>query len=83
MIFDVSPSQIEPLDSGELVQLLRRLLYAEVQKAGISLRGVSAPLQITVSDGGEDARVRWEGGLDKTDYLPARFSIFSVQSDRP
>jgi hypothetical protein len=83
MIFEVSPSQIQNLDSKQLVEILRRLLHAEAQKAGISLRGVSVPLQITISDGGEDARISWQGGNDKTDYLTSRFSIFQSKATDP
>ena len=66
MIFDVSSSQIERLDSKELVEVLKKLLHTEAQCSGISLRGVSVPLQITVPDGGEDARISWAGGLERT-----------------
>lgn len=83
MIFDVLPSQIQALDSKELVELLRKLLHAEGRKSGISLRGVSVPLQITISDGGEDARIAWKGGQENTDYLPARFSIFQSKATDP
>jgi len=80
MIFDVSPSQIECLDSKQLVELLKKLLHAEAQCSGISLRGVSVPLQITIADGGEDARISWVEGLDQTDYLPSRFCIFQSKA---
>jgi hypothetical protein len=80
MIFGVNSSQIEKLDSNQLVELLRKLLYAEAQNAGISLRGVSVPLQITIPDGGEDARISWEKGLEQTDYLPSRFCIFQSKA---
>jgi len=80
MIFDVSPSQIKCLDSKQLVELLKKLLHAEAQRSGINLRGISAPLQITVPDGGEDARVSWSGGLEQTDYLPSRFCIFQAKA---
>ena len=80
MIFDVEPSQIEKLNSTELVELLRKLLYAEAQDDGISLRVVSAPLQITVPDGGEDARVSWEGGNESTNYFPSRFCLFQSKA---
>jgi hypothetical protein len=80
MIFEVSASQIESLESKELVELLRKLLHAEAQRAGISLRGISVPLQITVPDGGEDARISWTGGLDQTDYLPSRFCVFQSKA---
>ena len=83
MIFDISPSQIECLDSKQLVELLKRLLHAEAQRAGISLRGISVPLQITVSDGGEDARISWTGGLALTDYLPSRFTVFQSKATDP
>ncbi|MGM3309727.1 hypothetical protein ACSQ6I_27715 [Anabaena sp. WFMT] len=84
MIFNISPSQIESLDSKELVELLKKLLHAEAQSSGICLRGVSVPLQITVPDGGEDARIMsWEGGFQKTDYLPSRFCIFQSKATDP
>lgn len=83
MIFNIFPSQIECLDSKQLVELLKKLLYAEAQRAGISLRGVSVPLQITVSDGGEDARISWMGGLELTDYLPSRFTVFQSKATDP
>lgn len=83
MIFDVSSSQIEVLDSKQLVELLKKLLYAEAQCSGISLRGVSVPLQITVPDGGEDARISWVGGLEQTDYLPSRFCVFQSKATDP
>jgi GTPase SAR1 family protein len=83
MIFDVSSSQIESLDSKQLVELLKKLLFAEAQYSGISLHGVSVPLQITVPDGGEDARISWVGGLEQTDYLPSRFCIFQSKATDP
>jgi hypothetical protein len=83
MIFDIFPTQIECLDSKQLVELLKRLLHAEAQRSGISLRGVSVPLQITVPDGGEDARISWTGGLEQTDYLPSRFTILQCKATDP
>lgn len=83
MIFDILPHQIESLNSKQLVELLKRLLHAEAQRAGISLRGVSVPLQITVPDGGEDARISWMGGLEQTDYLPSRFNILQCKATDP
>jgi hypothetical protein len=83
MVFDVPPSQIESLDSKQLVELLKKLLHAEAQCSGISLRGVSVPLQITVPDGGEDARISWVGGHEQTNYLPSRFCIFQSKATDP
>lgn len=83
MIFEISPDQIQRLDSMQLVELLRKLLHAEAQGAGISLRSVSVPLQITISDGGEDARVHWTGGNDGTNYFPCRLNVFQSKATDP
>lgn len=83
MIFDVEASQIEALSSTELVELLKKLLHAEAFYSDISLRGVSVPLQINVSDGGEDGRISWIDGLEKTNYLPSRFCIFQAKATDP
>ncbi|MBI1651388.1 ATP-binding protein [Hyphomicrobium sulfonivorans] len=83
MIFDVSPQRIEGLDANGLVEVLRRLLHAEAQLAGIQLRSVSVPLQITVADGGEDARIYWTGGHEQTNYLPSRYCIFQAKAGDP
>ncbi|WP_250482416.1 hypothetical protein [Caballeronia sp. GACF5] len=84
MIFQIDPSQVQRLDGKQLVELLRRLLYAEAQLSGLSLRSVSAPLQITTADGGEDARVHWTDGEPKTDFFPCRFNVFqSKATDLP
>lgn len=83
MIFSASSSQIEKFNSEQLVELLKKLLHSEAQRSGISLRGVSVPLQITVPDGGEDARISWVGGFEQTDYLPSRFCIFQAKATDP
>jgi hypothetical protein len=80
MIFNADPSQIEKLDSKQLVELLKKLLHAEAQKFGIGLRGVSVPLQINVPDGGEDGRISWKGGHEDTGYLPSRFCMFQSKA---
>jgi hypothetical protein len=80
MIFNANPSQIEKLDSKQLVELLNKLLHVEAQKFGIGLRGVSVPPQINVPDGGEDGRISWEGGREDTDYLPSRFCMFQSKA---
>jgi hypothetical protein len=80
MIFESEPSQITGLSSGSLAQLMRRLFLAECQLVDIPLRAAAVPLQITVPDGGEDGRVEWSGGVDRTNYLPARFNIFQSKA---
>ncbi|WP_141687909.1 hypothetical protein [Stappia indica] len=76
MIFDVNPDQVGRLDEHQVVDLLRRLISAELHKNSIPLRSGTAPAQITIADGGDDARVSWSGGPNETDWLPSRFTIF-------
>lgn len=80
MFLEVAPEQISSLGSTNLVHLVKKLLMAEAFAYGIPLRNVSVPLQITVADGGEDARVEWGDGPGATDYLPARFCIFQSKA---
>ncbi|TGX49201.1 hypothetical protein E5A73_20415 [Sphingomonas gei] len=79
-MFTVHPDEIKDFTGDQLVALLRRLLYAEARKAGVPLRGVEVPLQITVADGGQDGSISWEGGKDSTDYFPGRDIIFQCKA---
>jgi len=79
-MFAVHSDEIKYFSGDQLVALLRRLLYAEARKAGVPLRGVEVPLQITVSDGGQDGSISWEGGNASTDYLPGRDIIFQCKA---
>lgn len=79
-MFTVHPDEIKDFTGDELVELLRRLLYAEARKAGVPLRGVNVPLQITVADGGQDASISWTGGEASTDYFPGRDVVFQCKA---
>ncbi|WP_306151662.1 hypothetical protein [Roseovarius sp. MMSF_3281] len=80
---EISPEQIQRLDEHLLVELLRRLSKAEMLKNEIPLRDVNVPTQIHIPDGGEDGRVSWSGGLNETDYLPSRHTIFQCKKSDP
>jgi hypothetical protein len=80
MIFEATPEQIRQLDSIIFVKLMQRLMLAECRLAAIPLRAATVPLQITVADGGEDGRIEWTGGVDQTDYFPARFCVLQSKA---
>lgn len=82
-MFEVSPDDIKGFDGQKLVELLRRLLYAEAEAAGVPLYNVAAPLQITIADGGEDASVAWTGGAPHTDYFAHRDVVFQCKASDP
>jgi hypothetical protein len=79
-VFDVQPEHIERLEPGELARLLRQLLYLEAERYGIPGSAVSVPLQISVPDGGEDGRISWEDGVERTDFIPRRFTVFQSKA---
>lgn len=79
-MFTAHHNEIKDFTGGELVELLRRLLYAEARKAGVPLRSVHVPLQITVADGGQDASILWTGGEASTNFFPGRDIIFQCKA---
>lgn len=79
-MFTVRPEDIQHFTDKQLVGLLRVLVYAEARKAGVALRNVDVPLQITIADGGQDATVRWEDGEASTDYFPGRDLVFQCKA---
>jgi hypothetical protein len=61
--------------------LLKILLYSEAKAFNIPASCVHVPLQITVPDGGEDARIQWDAHLlKKTDWIPNCFTIFQSKA---
>src|SRR5262249_33121640 len=75
-----SPEDVKKLDAALLVQLLERLLSAEARTNSIPLSAISLPHQITIPDGGEDARISWRAGPDRLDFLPRRFCSFQCKA---
>ena len=77
--FEVSGGHIQALAPIDFAQLLRRLLSAEASAHGLPLDGIRVPSKITAPDGGEDGYIRWEGGPDRTDFLPCRTNQFQLK----
>jgi len=80
--FEVEAKHIENLGPIQLTRLLKRLLYLEVGAYGMPFSAPHVPLEINIRDGGEDGRIKWEGGVDKTDFLPKRFVMFQVKAKK-
>jgi len=80
--FEVEAEHIERLDPLQLTWLLKKLLYLESGVYGIPFSALHVPLEINVPDGGEDGRIKWDGGIDSTDFLPKRFSLFQIKATK-
>jgi hypothetical protein len=78
--FEVTYEDIERLKDVQLTDVLRRLLYLETSSADIPSFNVGVSMNIYVPDDGEDGRVRWQGGPERTDWLPSRFALFQCKA---
>lgn len=76
----VSYRDIEQLNDLQLTNILQTLLTLEAQASGIPLSGIDVPLKITVSDAGEDGKIHWEGGVEKTNWLPNRLTLIQCKA---
>lgn len=76
----VDNTDIEKLSDRQLTELLAILLYFEAEKWDISTNSVGVALNITVPDGGEDGRINWKGGVNETNWLPSRFTMFQCKA---
>ena len=79
--FEVTPNEISQLNQTQLPELLKILLYSEAKLFKIPASCIHVPLQETIPDGGEDARIRWDTTQpEKTDWIPNRFTIFQSKA---
>lgn len=78
--FEVDGEQISVLNAHLLMKLLRRLLVAEAQTHGLPVDGIQVAGNIYTPDGGEDGRIEWTGGPERTPVLPSRLCQFQLKS---
>ena len=80
--FDVAGDNISVLTETLLPELLRRVLHAEAQANGIPRDGIHVASNIYAADGGEDGRIEWNGGPDRTPFLPSRLNLFQLKAGK-
>ena len=78
--FEVSGEHIEVLGAQDLEELLRRFLLSEAGSHGIAVDGIKVAGNIHAPDGGEDGRIEWSGGPERTTVLPGRLCQFQLKS---
>ncbi|MFJ7941247.1 hypothetical protein ACIQYG_22605 [Peribacillus sp. NPDC096622] len=76
----VESVDIQNLDDLKLTKLLSLLLYNEANKFNLVKNSISVALNITVADGGEDGHIKWENGIERTDWIPGRYTLFQVKA---
>ncbi|ULK98505.1 type II toxin-antitoxin system MqsA family antitoxin [Bradyrhizobium sp. I71] len=80
--FEVTGKHISALSPRKLVLLMRRLLDSEALSGDLPMDGIHVAANITAADGGEDARIQWQGGPIRTKFLPNRVSQFQLKAGR-
>ena len=78
--FGVTGEHVAVLTERMLPQLLRHLLSAEAQTHGLPAAGIHVAASIHTADGGEDGRIEWTGGPDRTPFLPSRLCQFQSKA---
>ena len=78
--FDVTSEHVSVLDPLDFSSLVEKLLSAEAQEWNLPLDGIHVASRVTAPDGGEDARIEWQGGLGRTGFLPNRFCQFQLKT---
>ena len=78
--FEVTGEHIAVLTERMLPLLLRRLLNAEAQAHGLPAKGIHVAGNINTADGGEDGRITWTGGPERTPFLPGRLCQFQLKA---
>ena len=78
--FEVAGDHVSALNKQMLPVLTRKLLNAEADAYDLPAPVIHVASNIHAADGGEDARITWEGGPSETRFLPSRTSQFQLKS---
>ena len=82
LAYEVTSEHISMLDQRKFPHLLRLILHAEALASGLPPDGIHVTSAIHVADGGEDGRIEWKGGLERTAFLPSRLSQFQLKAGK-
>ena len=78
--FEVSGQHIGALKEFRLPELLRKLLLAEAQAHNLPTEGIHVASNVHTGDGGEDGRIEWKDGPNRTTNLPSRMCQFQLKA---
>ncbi len=82
LAYEVTGNHLSTLNEHEFPHLLRLLLHAEGLASGLPADGIHVTSAIHVPDGGEDGRIEWEGGPERTAFLASRLSQFQLKAGK-
>ena len=82
ILFDFEEKDISALKTREFASLVEKLLNAEAWEFELPLDGIHVSQQPNAPDGGEDARIEWQGGPKRTLFLPNRLCQFQLKTGK-
>ena len=80
--FTVTGEHIAALSEPALPELLRRLLSVEAQEHDIPASAIHVASPIYTPDGGEDGRIEWTEGPNRTPFLPGRLCQLQLKAGK-
>jgi len=80
--FEVTSRHLAAVSKDLFPELLRLLLSAEALSHGIPPEGIHVSDNNDAPDGGEDGRISWDGGLERTSFLPGRLCQFQLKTGK-
>ena len=80
--FEVTSQHLVVVSKQTFPQFVRLLLYAEALSHGVPPDGIHVSDNIDAPDGGEDGRISWDGGLERTSFLPGRLCQFQLKTGK-
>ena len=78
--FEVAGDHVSALNERMLPVLTLKLLNAEAEAYDVPAPVIHVASNIHAADGGEDARITWEGGPPETRFLPSRTCQFQLKA---
>ena len=78
--FEVRAEHVAALNERTFPLLIQRILSAEADAHGLAHARIHVPTRIHTPDGGEDGRITWVDGPERTRFLPSRFCVFELKS---
>jgi len=80
--FEIDEDDLARLAPDDFVKLMKQLIVADLHDAGIPASAVAGTLRVNIPDGGEDIRVEWSGGPERTAFIPKRCTIYQCKAEK-
>ena len=78
--FEVTFHHVGVVSKQMFPEFIRLLLGAEASSHGVPADGIHIAVNVDAPDGGEDGHIHWDGGPERTPFLPCRLCQFQLKT---